>query len=223
MSTSMDFDGFWGMVPFDEICTFIVPFVTTESEALKPRWLFCGGMQQAGRSFFFFSWFGWVGAAFLDARFLMFLLGLAFVVCSKWAAWEALAKKKRTACSKWLLDIPDSVHCALFGSRRRFRAAQGARAKRFAIAHGPAYSTVSWCIMCFVNFQHFSAHFIAFTTWCKAATIQGTVLQFAGMPAVKQSVSFWQLQGWNYWKGIIPRTWRLQTGLGGHNLDCGNM
>lgn len=76
-------------------------------------------------------------------------------------------------------------------------------------------------IMCFVNFRHVSAHFIAFT-WCKAATIQGTVLQFAGMPA-KQSVSFWQLQGWNYWKGIIPRTWRLQTGLGGHNLDCGNI
>lgn len=107
-------------------------------------------------------------------------------------------------------------------ARRRCRAAQGARAKRFAIAHGPAYST-QYSIMCFVNFRHVSAHFIAFTTWCKAATIQGTVLQFAGMPAVKQSVSFWQLQGWNYWKGTIPRTWRLQTGLGGHNLDCGNI
>lgn len=98
----------------------------------------------AGRQKFFFlvSWFGWVGAAFLDARFLMFLLGLTFFVCSKWAA-----------CSKWLLDIPDSVHCALFGSRRRCRAAQGARAKRFAIAHGPAYSTVSFQYHVFREFS----------------------------------------------------------------------
>ena len=211
MSTSMDFDGFWGMVPFDEICTFIVPFVTTESEALKPRWLSCGGMQQAGRRFFFW----WADLVELVQHTLM----LAFsCFCSGWhflcAPGELLALN---GCLTFQTQC--IARCL---ARRRCRAAQGARAKRFAIAHGPAYST-QYSIMCFVNFRHVSAHFIAFTTWCKAATIQGTVLQFAGMPAVKQSVSFWQLQGWNYWKGTIPRTWRLQTGLGGHNLDCGNI
>jgi hypothetical protein len=211
MSTSMDFDGFWGMVPFDEICTFIVPFVTTESEALKPRWLSCGGMQQAGRSFFFW----WADLVELVQHSLM----LAFsCFCSGWhflcAPSELLALNGcltfQTQCIARCLALagvagPPKAHVL---NASQLRMAQ----------HTVQYH---FSIMCFVNFRHVSAHFIAFT-WCKAATIQGTVLQFAGMPA-KQSVSFWQLQGWNYWKGIIPRTWRLQTGLGGHNLDCGNI
>ena len=186
MSTSMDFDGFWGMVPFDEICTFIVPFVTTESEAPKPRWLFCGGMQQAGRRFFFW----WADLVELVQHSLM----LAFsCFCSGWhflcAPSELLEKpwqKKSELLMLLALNgcLTFQTQCiARCLARRRCRAAQGARAKRFAIAHGPAYSTDSTVSFQYHVFRQFSTCFgtfhnisHAFTTWCKAATIQGTVL-----------------------------------------------
>ena len=155
------------MLPFDEICTFIVPFVTTESEAPKPRWLFCGGMQQAECLFSELMW-SWCSIPWCALSHVFARVGLR-VHALKYFKMVASHSRLSALRAVWLSQ-------ALPGRPRR----------TCWTLRNCAWPSILYLSSIFSSYvSYVSSCFIAFPTWCKAAMIQGTVLQVFCSKAVR--------------------------------------